>query len=282
MKERAYAKINLCLDVIGRTEDGYHQLKMIMVPLDFYDVLEMVPGKETSLRTNRGYIPVNDRNTVIKAIHVMQERYGIRTQYDCRLVKHIPTQAGLGGGSADAAAAIRMIDRMEGLHLSTEEMLEAGKQVGSDVPFCILNHPALVEGTGEKITTFDIRCRFDILLVKPRRGVSTAAAFQAVDEEEPVHPDCREMQRALMEDDYPAVVRALGNSLEGASLKLVKEIRTVKEKLTDCGFDGVLMSGSGSTVFGITRDRTCLESALETLRTQGYFVRSTHILNEGL
>ena len=282
MKERAYAKINLCLDVVGRTEDGYHQLKMIMVPLDFYDVLEMVPAQETRLRTNRGYIPVNEKNTVVKAIRLMQERYGIRTEYDCRLVKHIPTQAGLGGGSADAAAVIRMIDRMEGLCLTTEEMLETGKLVGSDVPFCILNRPALVEGTGEKITPFSIRCRFDVLLVKPRRGVSTAAAFKAVDEEDPVHPDCTAMQRALMEDDYPGVVDALGNSLEAASLKLVKEIRTVKEKLTDCGFDGVLMSGSGSTVFGITQDRSCVERALETLRTQGYFVRSTHILNDGL
>lgn len=282
MKERAYAKINLCLDVKGRTEDGYHELSMIMVPLDFYDVLELVPAEEITMRTNRGYLPVNEKNTVVKAIHLLQEHYGFRNGFACHLTKHIPTQAGLGGGSADAAAAIRMIDRMMGLHMTTEEMIALGREVGSDVPFCIVNRPALVEGTGEMITPFVNRCRFDILLVKPGRGVSTAAAFQAVDAGEPVHPDCAAMQRALEEDDYPGVIRSLGNSLEAVSEELVSEIGTVKKKIMDFGFDGVLMSGSGSTVFGITRDRETLNNARNALRAQGYFVRSTHILNNGI
>ncbi len=282
MITRAYAKINLCLDVLGRTEDGYHQLKMIMVPLDFYDILEMEPSEEITMRTNRGFLPVNEKNTVVKAIRIMQEAYGFSTGFTCRLNKHIPTQAGLGGGSADAAAAIRLIDRMLGLNMTEEEMIRIGRQVGSDVPFCVINRPALVEGTGERVTPFTSRCRFGILLVKPRRGVSTAAAFSAVDAREPVHPDCAAMQRALEEDDYPGVVDALGNSLEAASLTLVKDIRTVKNRLLELGFDGALMSGSGSTVFGITRDRNLLQSADRTLRTEGYFVRSTRILEQGL
>ena len=282
MKERAFAKINLCLDVKGRTEDGYHELSMIMVPLDVYDVLEMVPAEEITLRTNRGYLPVNEKNTVVKAIRLMQERYGFRNGFDCVLTKHIPTQAGLGGGSADAAAAIRMINRLMDLHMSTEEMIEIGRKVGSDVPFCIVNKPALVEGTGERILPFTNHCHFDILLVKPGRGVSTAAAFQAVDASEPVHPDCAAMRKALEEDDYPGVIKALGNSLEAVSEELVEEIGTVKRKIAEFGFDGVLMSGSGSTVFGITRDRKRLKEALAELRSQGYFVRSTHILNNGI
>ena len=108
MRERANAKINLCLDVVGKREsDGYHELKMIMVPIDFYDVLEMLPAKETTLSLNRSYLPVNDKNTIIKAINVMKAKYGFDTNFACILHKHIPTRAGLAGGSADAAAAIR-------------------------------------------------------------------------------------------------------------------------------------------------------------------------------
>lgn len=281
MKERAYAKINLCLDVVRRREDGYHDLSMVMVPLDFYDVLEMEPAEKTVLSMNRDYLPVNDKNTVIKAIHVMQRRYGVRREYSCRLLKHIPTQAGLAGGSADAAAAIRMINRMEGLNLSDEELIAAGKEVGADVPFCILNRPALVEGIGEKITPFTCNTDFRILLVKPRRGVSTAAAFGGLDFANMEHPDAEVMRKALVENDYPGVCAALGNSLEEISLKLVQEIGDVKDQMKEMGFDGVLMSGSGSTVFGLTRDDDLIERANDSFREKGYFVRSTRIMNAG-
>ena len=164
MKERAFAKINLCLDVVRRREDGYHDLRMIMVPIDFYDVLELHPAEETTMELNRSYLPVNDKNTVIKAIHVMQERCGFTQNFACILQKHIPTQAGLAGGSADAAAAIRMINRIMRLNLSQEEMIEIAKEVGADVPFCTVNRPALVEGIGEKIQAFHCDTDFGILL----------------------------------------------------------------------------------------------------------------------
>ena len=278
MKERAYAKINLCLDVIRRREDGYHELRMIMVPIDFYDVLEMVPAEETTMSLNRSYLPVNDKNTVIKAIHVMQERYGFTQNFACTLQKHIPTQAGLAGGSADAAAAIRMMNRMMRLDLSEQELIETARLVGADVPFCTLNRPALVEGIGEIISPFECRCDFGILLVKPRRGVSTKAAFGALNFDTLIHPDADGMKTALESGDYDGVVRCLGNSLEEVSLKLVEEIRDVKENLTEIGFDGVLMSGSGSTVFGITKSPRLLRDAMDLMRANGYFVRSTKIL----
>ena len=196
MKERAYAKINLCLDVVGKREDGYHDLKMIMVPINFYDVLEMEFAKQTTLELNRDYLPINDKNTIVKAIHIMQEKYGLKEEFCCRLEKHIPTRAGLAGGSADAAAAIRMINRMCNLNLTKDEMIAVGKEVGADVPFCILNRAAFVEGIGEKITTFSCKPDFSLLLIKPRKGVSTAEAFHIVDEQEGIHPDCTAMQEA--------------------------------------------------------------------------------------
>lgn len=280
MRERANAKINLCLDVVGRREsDGYHELKMIMLPIDFYDVLEMMPAAQTSLSLNRTYLPINDKNTVIKAVNTMRARYHFTQNFAFTLQKHIPTRAGLAGGSADAAAAIRMIDMMMGLHMSREDMIEVGREVGSDVPFCLINRPAYVEGTGEKIEPFYCHPDFELLLVKPRRGVSTKEAFEIVDQGNDVHPNCMAMRQALIDNNYDGVIQNLGNSLEAASLQLVDEIRTIKEDLKAQGFDGVLMSGSGSTVFGITKNDALVDQAMKTMKAEGYFVRKTRILS---
>ena len=248
-----------------------------MVPINFYDVLEMEFAKQTTLELNRDYLPINDKNTIVKAIHIMQEKYNLKEEFRCRLEKHIPTRAGLAGGSADAAAAIRMINRMCNLNLTKDEMIEVGKKVGADVPFCILNRPAFVEGIGEKITTFSCKPDFSLLLIKPRKGVSTAEAFHIVDEQEGIHPDCKAMQEALENNDYDGIIHCLGNSMENAAMILVPEIRKAKQDLLDLGFDGVLMSGSGSTVFGITKDTELLERSIDVLKKKRYFVRKTTV-----
>ena len=278
MKDRAYAKINLCLDVAGKRDDGYHELNMVMVPVDFYDVLEMNISRETTLELNRSYLPVNEKNTIVKAIRVMQEHFGFTEEFSCVLQKHIPTRAGLAGGSADAAAAIRLMCRLLHIHASEEELIGIAKEVGADVPFCLLNKPALVQGIGEILTPFHCQPDFEVLLVKPRRGVSTKEAFAIVDSTEVVHPDCNQMVRALIVNDYEGIVNSLGNSLEDAAVSLVEEIRTAKQRLQEEGFDGVLMSGSGSTVFGITKDSELLENAMEKLKAEHYFVRRTRII----
>ena len=262
---------------MGKREDGYHDLKMIMVPINFYDVLEMEFAKQTTLELNRDYLPINDKNTIIKAIHIMQEKYNITEEFRCRLEKHIPTRAGLAGGSADAAAAIRIINRMCNLHLTKDEMIAVGKEVGADVPFCILNRPAFVQGIGEKITTFSCNPDFYLLLIKPRKGVSTAEAFHIVDEQEGIHPDCKAMQEALESNDYDGIISSLGNSMENAAMTLVPEIRNAKQDLLELGFDGVLMSGSGSTVFGITKDVELLDRSIDILKKKRYFVRKTTV-----
>ena len=278
MKDRAFAKINLCLDVAGAREDGYHELKMIMVPISFYDVLELIPNDEMEMVMDKAFLPVDDRNTIIKAIHVMQKRYGFDHNFRCVLQKHIPTRAGLAGGSADAASAIRMINKMMHLNMSREELIEAGKEVGSDVPFCLINKPALVEGTGEKIQEFECHPDFELLLVKPRKGVSTKECFRLVDSMETDHPDCLKMREALINNDYQGVIDSLGNSLEAPAVQLVSQIKDAKQALVDAGFDGVLMSGSGSTVFGITRDKELVEKTMKKLKGGKFFVRHTNIM----
>ena len=278
MKEKAYAKINLCLDVKGRREDGYHELEMIMVPIDFYDTLEMYPAERTVLTNNRDFIPANNKNTVIKAINVLREHYGFDTQFACHLQKYIPTRAGLAGGSADAAAAIRMIDKMLGLNMTLQDKIDCAREVGADVPFCIQSRPSFVKGIGETIMPFRCEPDFFVMLVKPKRGVSTKEAFEICDSTYPQHPDCRKMCESLMVNDYRGIVDSLGNSLEDAALRLVPEIKQVKKLLTELGFDGVLMSGSGSTVFGITKDEELVDKAMKQMRQKKLFVRKTKIL----
>ncbi|MBR2067382.1 MAG: 4-(cytidine 5'-diphospho)-2-C-methyl-D-erythritol kinase [Solobacterium sp.] len=281
MKDRAFAKINLCLDVIGGKEDGYHELKMIMVPLDFYDVLEMHVAREMHMELNRSYLPVNEKNTIVKAIEVMRSHFGFKENFSCILTKHIPTQAGLAGGSADGAAAIRLINKLLGYNYPLEKLLDIAREVGSDVPFCLLNEPAYVEGTGEKLQTFNCASDFHILLVKPKRGVSTRDAFAHIDAiEEYIHPDCKAMQRALEEDDYEGVVSSLGNSLEVAAFEMVPEIKEIKDSLIVDGFDGVLMSGSGSTVFAISKNEDLLYNTMEKYKEKRYFVRKTKIFKK--
>lgn len=277
MKDRAFAKINLCLDVIGGRSDGYHELKMIMAPLSFYDVVEMNIADKTTLTIDRSYLPVNEKNTVIKVINTMRDMYYFKEHFTCSITKHIPTQAGLAGGSADAASAIRLIDRLLKLHLTRNERLRIASKVGSDVPFCVLNECAYVEGTGDIILPFTNNTDFHILLVKPRKGVSTKRAFELSDKRETVHPDCLKMKYALEDNDYFGVVDALGNSLESVAIELVPDIKIIKEKLIEEGFDGALMSGSGSTVFGITRDERLIDNTMSKFKEMGYFVRKTKI-----
>ena len=166
MKERAYAKINLSLNVLGKRDDGFHELEMVMLPIMFYDFLEMDIAEETTLSVNRNYIPVNEKNTIIRTIQMMKERFHLEHEYVCNLTKHIPTQAGLGGGSADAAAAIRLINRLEQLHLSEREMAALGIEIGSDVPFCVVNRPAYVTGRGDELFPFTTMLSFYVLIVK--------------------------------------------------------------------------------------------------------------------
>ncbi len=277
MRENAYAKINLSLDVIKKREDGYHELSMIMVPLHFYDVLDIELSDEMCFMQNVSYIPVDENNTIIKAINVMREEFGFKENFKINLIKHIPTQAGLAGGSADAAAAMRLIKKLLKLSVDDDKMIELAKKVGADVPFCYKNMPALVSGIGEKLEHFKVNTSFHILLVKPKKGVSTKLAFGNLNFMECDHPDTLKMKEALENNDYKGVIDHLGNSLEEPSFKLVEEIKKIKEEMLKFGLDGALMSGSGSTVFGLSKDLNLIYKANDYFKSKGMFVRVTAI-----
>ena len=277
MKQRAYAKINLCLDVVCRREDGYHELEMIMAPVNLYDTLNFEFCDELRLQSNVPYLPLDRRNTIIKAIELLREEYGFKENFEIILQKHIPTQAGMAGGSTDGAAAIRALNKMLRLGMDNDKMVEIAKKVGADVPFCLRSRPAFVTGIGENLEHFRVHTPFYLLLVKPYKGVSTKVAFETLDFSSAQHPDCRKMRQALMNNDYDGVIQSLGNTLEQSAFKLVPQIAAIKKDLLAMGFDGALMSGSGSTVFALTRDPELLEKGAAAMRKKAAFIRKTEL-----
>ena len=273
MKERAYAKINLALDVKRRREDGYHDLEMIMAPITRHDLLYIdVIDEGIEISTNNRMIPVNEKNIVYKIISLVKDIYHIEKGVRVHIFKHIPMQAGLAGGSADGAACLRALNRLFRLNLGYDVLAELGGKVGADIPFCVYQKMAFVQGTGEKLEFIDGKLDCHLLLVKPKRGVSTKLAFSRLDLAQCDHPDCGKMKQAIINHDYQGVIDQLGNSLEQPSLQLVKDIEQIREDLLTLGFDGALMSGSGSCVFGLTRDTQLLDRAHETLRRKYPFV----------
>ena len=277
MKQRAYAKINLCLDVVRRREDGYHELEMIMAPVNLYDTLNFEFSDELRLQSNVPYLPLDRRNTIVKAIELLREEYGFKENFEITLQKHIPTQAGMAGGSTDGAAAIRALNKMLQLGMDNDKMVEIAKKVGADVPFCLRSRPAFVTGIGENLEHFRVHTPFYLLLVKPYKGVSTKVAFETLDFSCAEHPDCRRMREALIGNDYDGVLQSLGNTLEQSAFKLVPQIATIKQELLALGFDGALMSGSGSTVFALTRYLELLEKGAAAMRKKAAFIRKTEL-----
>ena len=260
MKIRAYAKINLALDVVQRREDGFHDLEMIMAPIFLHDlVLVDVIDEGIEITTNNRIIPTDERNIVYKVAALMIERFQLKKGVRIQIYKHIPMQAGLAGGSADGAAVLRAMNRLFHLNLSMETLAQIG----------------FVTGKGEGLDFFEASPDYAILLVKPKKGVSTKLAFQKLHINQCDHPNCRQMRFAMENGDDQTMVSCLGNSLEEPSFKLVPEIQTIKEKLIALGFDGALMSGSGSCVFALTKDPKILQKGYEAMRNDYPFVLRT-------
>jgi len=259
MKDRAFAKINLSLDVVKKRDDGYHELEMIMIPIEFYDIVEINCHEKMEFTSNSKYLPhTTEGNTVLKAIQEIKKRYQISQNFSVNVTKHIPTRAGLGGGSADAAAAIRILDKLLHLQLTLSEKIDIAKSVGADVPFCIANKSALVKGIGENLEYIDVKEKFFILLVKPKKGISTKIAFQKLDFTKCDHPNCEQIKTYLETGNYEELSLSLKNSLEQPSIAMVNEI----------------------SHFGITKNQQILDEGTKIMLEKKYFVRKTKILSK--
>lgn len=280
MKIKAHAKINLALDVIKKREDGYHDLEMIMIPITLHDLLYIdIIDQGIIIESNSKVMPTDEKNIMHKVAVIIMQEFKIEKGIKIYVYKHIPTQAGLAGGSADGAAVIKAMNQLFDLQMSKEKMAQIGKQVGADIPFCIYEKKAFVEGIGEKLQFINQSFDALVLLVKPKKGVSTKKAFSSINLEEIKHLDCRAMKIGMENQDYQCVIDNLQNTLEQPAMKMIPEIQQIKEAMIDLGFDGALMSGSGSCVFGLTRKKEILEKGYEHFKNKNMFVRKSKVLN---
>lgn len=277
MKVKARAKVNLALDVLNKREDGYHDLDMIMAPCALYDELEIEPvsGDADLIVCTDEELP--EHNTLSKTMALLRSQFPLSSFYTITLHKGIPSQAGLGGASADAAALLKAINELEGLGLSQKQLMELGAQIGADVPFCVFDAPARVKGTGDVITPIETGWKIPVLLVKPDKGVSTPQAFALADAEERKPLDIDIVQAALEKEDIALLYQTMDNALEDVAEQLVPVLGCIRDDLNDAGIVRVMMTGSGSTMMGFSVDEDVMEEACRKLSERYPFVCLTVI-----
>lgn len=271
MQVKAHAKINIALDVVKRMDNGYHALDMIMVPISLYDEIE-IEKSEQDLITCQG-MELPEKNTITKMLQVLRENHSISSGYRINVIKHIPEQAGLAGGSADAASVCKAIMKLENLSIDESTLFSLGKKVGADVPFCLYNKWARVKGIGEEISGIDTDWKFNAVLLKPDFGISTPMAFSKWKESRPFHPDVDLVQLAVQEKNMDLLYQTMANSLEPIAFELEPELNQIKMDMEDAGLVRILMSGSGSSMIGFSVDEDVLEGACEKLSEKYNFVK---------
>lgn len=266
---KAYAKINLGLDVVRRREDGYHEVRMIMQTVKLFDKLtfRLLEEDEIRIKTNLGFLPVNEDNLVYKAVKLIKDKYQIHKGLEIDLFKCIPVAAGMAGGSTDCAAALVGAAKMFGLSLSKQELMELGVKLGADVPYCVLRGTALSEGIGEILTPLPPMPDCFILIAKPSVSVSTKFVYENLRANElEHHPDIDGMVEAIKEGNLRGITDRMENVLETVTVPAHPVIEDLKECMKDNGAINSLMSGSGPTVFGIYDSEEKAEHAREIIR----------------
>jgi len=282
---KAYAKINLTLDVVNRRSNGYHDVQMIMQQIDLYDEVTVEKTDAgIAVETNCAFIPCDAQNIAWRAADLFLKTYEIQQGVRISIQKNIPVAAGLAGGSTNAAAVLRACNSLFEIHASVEDLKALGLKLGADVPFCIEGGAALAEGIGENLTR--IRGLKDGYLVvcKPNFGVSTREIYENLQWDRiERHPDTAAMLRALGGDDLSEICNQLVNVLEEVTLVRYPEVKVLKERMQEYGARGVLMSGSGPTVFGIFRQGDKARRACENLKRyyrQAYVVKPVEAMGD--
>ncbi|MCR5688124.1 MAG: 4-(cytidine 5'-diphospho)-2-C-methyl-D-erythritol kinase [Lachnospiraceae bacterium] len=269
MKINAYAKINLGLDVLGKRDDGYHEVRMIMQTVGLHDELEVercAGGIE--IITDRKDLPIGRDNLIYKAAALMIDEYGLSGGIKVRLTKNIPIAAGLAGGSTDAAAAMKAVSELYGLGLDPKELMKLGVRIGADVPYCLAGGTYLAEGIGEILTKLPACPDWRVVLAKPPVSVSTARIYSLYRAETADHPDIDGMIRGIEKGDFDTVAKLLGNVLEKVTSSETPYIGYIKKIMAEGGYP--LMSGSGPTVFGLFRTDDDAMAAYERLKGEEY------------
>ncbi|MGE7667504.1 4-(cytidine 5'-diphospho)-2-C-methyl-D-erythritol kinase [Ureibacillus composti] len=265
---KAPAKINLTLDVLYKRPDQYHEVEMIMTTVDLADRIGLDSRKDGQIliSSSSGFIPNDSRNLAYQAAQLLKDTYGIQEGVLITIDKQIPIAAGLAGGSSDAAATLRGLNKLWNLKLSLDTLAELGAKIGSDVSFCVYGGTALATGRGEKIQELPAPPTCWVVLAKPKIGVSTAQVYGALRLDEVKHPNTKTMIEAIETEDYDLMCDSVGNVLETVTFNLHPEVVMIKEQMKRFGADAVLMSGSGPTVFGLVDSESRLSRIYNGLR----------------
>ena len=276
--EKAYAKLNISLDVTARRPDGYHDMLMLMQTISICDELTIQPERDGLVHavTSLPYVPGDKRNlAVCAALKFLELVDDGERGMKISLRKSIPVGAGMAGGSADAAAVLRALNRAYGDPLSARELCAAGEEVGSDVAFCLLGGTALASGRGEILQPLKALPPCAFVVCKPDFSISTPELFRKLDEAKlSCHPDTEGLLDALEKGDLDGLCRRMYNVFEDVPDRRMRTIRAAKGALLDCGALGALMTGTGSAVFGVFRDAAAAEKACETLKREYRFCRT--------
>lgn len=255
MQVQAPAKINLTLRVLGKRPDGYHELESVMQLLTLADVLTIEHAEELRFTCSEPVLEGED-NLVMRAARLLHTRCSRAHGAHIHLEKHIPAQAGLGGGSSDAATTLAALNEFWEVRLTQDELMALGAELGSDVPFFLNGPAAVVRGRGEKVTHISHNLTAHLVIAKPSAGLSTPAVYEQL-HAHPFTPTPHDdlatirMRTALLQGDLPGVVSALVNDLEGPALVMLPELMRLRERMLQEGCLAVLLCGSGSAVFGI-------------------------------
>ena len=268
ISRKAYAKINLGLDVVRRLPNGYHEVRMIMQNVGIYDVLTFAKAEEgILLQVDNQEVPVDGNNLICKAAKLLLETAGIQGGVRITLEKNIPIAAGMAGGSTDAAAAFLGINELYEIGYDIEQLKALGVKIGADVPYCIQGGTALAEGIGEVLSELPAPPACHLLVAKPDINVSTKFVYENLRANElEYHPDIDGMIKALDSGDLKGITDRLGNVLETVTVPAYPIIQEIKDVMLAAGAENALMSGSGPTVFGIFTDKNQAEAAAETIR----------------
>lgn len=266
---KAPAKINLALDVLSKRPDGYHDVAMIMQTVALYDTISVRSGFEgIKLTSDSSKIPIDETNIAYKAAHYLSTKYNVKRGAHIHIEKRIPVAAGLAGGSTDAAAVLKLLNKAWDLKLSKVELMDAGKKLGSDVPFCIQGGTCLAEGLGEKLTVIKSMPDCYILLAKPNISVSTQEVYQNLNLNEiEERPNIPAILQAIENQDIMGISSSMVNVLETVTTKMHPIIVELKQKLMENGAIGSIMSGSGPTVFGVFEDMATAYGAYDNIKT---------------
>lgn len=277
---KSYAKINICLNVVGKREDGYHELDMIMLPLELHDSIlfsELPNASDHFVTIDDFSLGLFQYNVATAAIEKMQKKYKFNNKFRITIHKVIPMQSGLGGGSSNAGAVINAVNSYLKLNLPYQELVDISTGLGADIPFFITNKPARCRGIGEKIDFINVKNDYYALIVKPEQGCSTQGVYQVSDQMTLSTGDVEMVKKALEEGDDDLLAKSIFNALEEPAISLVPEIQVIKDKLKMAGLKIVQMTGSGSSVFALSTDKKLIKSVAKSLEDQ-YLVEVTKVL----